>query len=330
MKRIWVHKPDHLGDAVLARPALHTLHQAWPDALIRVACHPAAAPLLAADGFAALPWDSPFLGGAGSLRDYRRSLRDFAPDLIVNLRHDFRDILFCLALGARRLGTYDHRGLAGLAAHAGPPPREDVGEADNHVALLQATLKLDPVKPPPLQPTTSARKKAAAAWAQLEGDGPKIALHVAARTSAKCWPLAHWRELIAVLQKQSPVRLALLGEAADGEINRAIADDNKHVADWSGRFDLDETAAVIAQGDLLIGVDSGPGHIAKAVGTPVLSLMSGANSTVRWAPDPATALAEPVDCAPCHRERCPVAGHPCLRGITHARVVAAVEGLVGR
>lgn len=331
VRRIHVHKPDHLGDAVLARPALAMLRAAYPDAAIVLACHPAAAELFADDPLrlTAEPWDSPLLGGADSWFAYVRRVRRFRPDLVVNLRHDLRDILLCHALGRRHLVTYNHRGLARLARHPGPPPREDRAEADNHVALLTATLGLAPVPTPPLAWPADDDARAAAAWADAPGDGPAIALHAAARTPAKLWPVAHWRALITIWARDGNPKLALLGGPDDGPLNAAIARDLP-VADWTGRFTLRQTAAVLAAADVLVGVDSGPGHLARAVGTPVISLMSGTNSAARWAPDPATALRVAVDCAPCRLAVCPVAGHPCLRNIEPAQVPAALAQIERR
>ncbi len=330
VRRIWVHKPDHLGDALLARPALATLRAAFPHAEIVFACSPPAAPLFAADaaGVSPFAWDSPFLGGHDKLPAYCRAARRRRPDLVVNLRHDVRDIALCATLGARWLVTYDHRGAGKLAAFAGAPPRHDRAEADNHVALLTETLGLAPVAPGRLAPPADALP-AARAWDELPGDGPRVALHAAARTPAKVWPVAHWRRLIAMLADARVRRLALLGAAADRAFVSQIAE-GAPVVDWSGRFSVGETAAVVGAADAFVGVDSGPGHLARALGVPVISLMSGTNETPRWAPDPARALLHPVSCAPCHLTRCPVAGHPCLREIAPERAFAAALEVCGR
>ncbi len=326
VRRIWVHKPDHLGDALLARPALAMLRAGFPDAEIVFACSPLAAPLLAGDfhGAEIVAWDSRFLGGDDRIISYLRRARRWAPDLVVNLRHDVRDILLCTAFGGRWLASYDHRGAAVFATFPGAPPRNDRPESANHTALLTETLGLDPAPAPSLTPPPAAQA-AAAAWDELRGAGPRVALHAAARTPAKTWPVAQWRGLTRMLAGAGVRRLALLGAAGDRALGAQIAQDNAPVVDWSGRFSVAETAAAVAAADLLIGVDSGLGHLARALGVPVVSLMSGTNETLRWAPDPAWALTEPVACAPCHLHRCPVGGHPCLRGIAPERAFAAAR-----
>mgnify|MGYP000954094684 CR=1 FL=1 len=329
IRRIWVHKPDHLGDYLLARAALTMLQTAWPQATLTVACHPAAQLLVELDGHRAFAWASPFLGGPDSLYAYRKAVRAFAPDLLINLRHDWRDMLLCTTLGAPRIVSYDHRGAASLATHIGAPPNEQRYEADNHTALLHETLDL-PIVDAPLPLTAPLSDAAQHAWENVAGTGPCIALHAAARTPAKTWPAAHWRELIALLHDRLDARLLLLGGEADRQFNRLLVADCDLPLDAAGKFSIAESAALIAQADLLVGVDSGPAHLARAVGTPVVTIMSGTNVAARWAADPAHKLAHPVPCAPCRRERCPEPGHPCLSGLRPGNVWETIQRVLAQ
>jgi ADP-heptose:LPS heptosyltransferase len=324
--RIWVHKPDHLGDAILVRPALAALRATFPNATITLACHPDAAPLFADDSLMieTVAFDSPFLGGADRLSVYRRAVRTAEPDLLVNLRHDFRDVLLCLAVRAPALVTYDHRGLARRASHPGSPPGDTSPEADNHLRLLTETLGLAPAPTPPPAYATDP----APAWDELP-DRPCVVFHAAARSPAKLWPVASWRTLITMMAEAGLPRPALVGGLSDRALGQQIAH-GLPVADWTGRFTLREAAAHLAQADAVVGVDSGPGHLAAAAGVPVVSLMSGTNRAERWAPDVARALTHPVDCAPCQRERCPVLGHPCLAGVAPDAVLAALQKAVAQ
>ena len=164
----------------------------------------------------------------------------------------------------------------------------------------------------------------------VTGNGPRIALHAAARTPAKTWPAAHWRELIVLLRDRLDARLLLLGGAADREFNRSLIVGHDFMLDAAGKFSLAESAALIAQADLLVGVDSGPAHLASAVGTPLVTIMSGTNVAARWTADPSHALVQPVSCAPCRRERCPEPGHPCLSGLRPGNVWETIERVLPR
>jgi ADP-heptose:LPS heptosyltransferase len=87
---------------------------------------------------------------------------------------------------------------------------------------------------------------------------------------------------------------------------------------------LDGAAAVV------VG-NTGPAHLAAAVGTPVVSLFSPVVPAVRWAPYGVPTVLLGDQSAPCRDTRareCPVPGHPCLTSVTAADVVAAVEKVV--
>jgi hypothetical protein len=92
---------------------------------------------------------------------------------------------------------------------------------------------------------------------------------------------------------------------------------------------VDELAAVLEASDLFIGADSGPAHLAAAVGTPAVVLFSGTNDPRQWQPcgEAVRVLRQPVPCSPCHRTRCPWADHPCMRRLTPNDAAAAVEDL---
>jgi ADP-heptose:LPS heptosyltransferase len=75
--------------------------------------------------------------------------------------------------------------------------------------------------------------------------------------------------------------------------------------------------------------NTGPAHLAAAVGTPVVSLFAPTVPAVRWRPwrVPHELLYVDVPCAGCRARTCPVPGHPCLAGVGVDEVVAAVERL---
>lgn len=102
--------------------------------------------------------------------------------------------------------------------------------------------------------------------------------------------------------------------------------------DLVGRTTLAELAQVLAAAECVVAVNSAPGHLAAAVGTPVVSLFAPVVPPERWAPwgVPSEVLGDQL--APCRGTRaraCPVPGHPCLDGIDPEEVAAAVARLAG-
>ena len=99
--------------------------------------------------------------------------------------------------------------------------------------------------------------------------------------------------------------------------------------DLGGATDFAGLAGVLAGAEAVVVGNTGPAHLAAAVGTPVVSLYAPTVPAVRWRPwmVPHELLYVEVPCAGCRARLCPVPGHPCLGGIEVADVVAAVERL---
>ncbi|EYT48168.1 MULTISPECIES: glycosyltransferase family 9 protein [Kocuria] len=103
------------------------------------------------------------------------------------------------------------------------------------------------------------------------------------------------------------------------------------VLDLAGRTDLPGLAAVLDAAACVVVGNTGPAHLAAAVGTPVVSLFSPVVPPERWAPwgVPVVLLGDQgADCRGSRARDCPVPGHPCLSSVPPAAVLAAVEELV--
>jgi ADP-heptose:LPS heptosyltransferase len=90
---------------------------------------------------------------------------------------------------------------------------------------------------------------------------------------------------------------------------------------------------VLAAADAVVTGNTGPAHVAAAVGTPVVSLFAPTVPAHRWHPwgVPYALLGDQdIACAGCRARECPVPGHPCLEGVAAAEVAGAVESLAGR
>jgi ADP-heptose:LPS heptosyltransferase len=138
--------------------------------------------------------------------------------------------------------------------------------------------------------------------------------------------------LLARLIADHRVCAALIGRENDLATARSILGPHgmPHVDNRVGSASLIETAALIERAALFVGCDSGPAHLAAAVGTPVVALFSGTNDARQWRPwgRRVEVVRNVVPCAPCHRELCPLADHPCMRGLSPAMVLAAVDRML--
>lgn len=102
------------------------------------------------------------------------------------------------------------------------------------------------------------------------------------------------------------------------------------VTDLGGRTTFAELAAVLAGASVVVVANTGPAHLAAAVGTPVVSLFAPVVPAARWAPYGVPSVVLGDQNAGCRGSRarvCPIAGHPCLSSVPSADVVEAVNRL---
>jgi len=162
---------------------------------------------------------------------------------------------------------------------------------------------------------------------------PKIGIHVSAGRAVKQWPEAQFRQVAERLIRDRAAGIVLTGAPED----RAQVDVVRcglpvdRVVDLCGGASLLTVAAVIEQLDLVVTGDTGPMHVAHAVGTPGVAVF-GPSDPRRYGPRGVHDIVVRIDlpCSPCNRIRLPPArctGHTpdCLAGIETAQVLAAID-----
>jgi ADP-heptose:LPS heptosyltransferase len=173
-----------------------------------------------------------------------------------------------------------------------------------------------------------AVRRLAAGGPGLPADG-YVVVHPGASVPARAWPPDRHAALVRTLAERGR-RVVVTGGRGENALTARVAAAAPGVAcDLGGRTDLAELAEVLAGADVVVVGNTGPAHLAAAVGTPVVSLYAPTVPAVRWRPWGVAheLLCEPVPCAGCRARECPVPGHPCLAGVTVAAVVDAVERL---
>jgi ADP-heptose:LPS heptosyltransferase len=160
--------------------------------------------------------------------------------------------------------------------------------------------------------------------------GPYVVVHPGTSVPARAWPIDRHRDLVHALVAEGR-RVVVTGGPSERSLTATVAGDPRTaVTDLGGRTSFAGLADVLAGADAVVVGNTGPAHLAAAVGTAVVSLFAPTVPAVRWRPWRVAHCLLGDQSAPCANSRareCPVPGHPCLRSVTVEAVVEAVEGL---
>jgi len=156
---------------------------------------------------------------------------------------------------------------------------------------------------------------------------PYVVVHPGAAVPSRAWPPGRCREAVPALAAAG-WSVVVTGGPGERELTAAVAGSDG--VDLGGATDLAGLAGVLAGARAVVVGNTGPAHLAAAVGTPVVSLFAPVVPAARWRPYGVPHVLLGDQDAPCRDTRarlCPVPGHPCLAGVTPTDVVAAVATL---
>jgi ADP-heptose:LPS heptosyltransferase len=162
--------------------------------------------------------------------------------------------------------------------------------------------------------------------------GPYVVLHPGASVPARAWAPGRHAELAALLAARGWLVVVTGGPAERALSAGVAAAAGRRGVDLGARLDLAGLARVLAGARVLVAGNTGPAHLAAAVGTPVVSLFAPVVPAVRWRPWGVPHVLLGDQASPCAESRarvCPVPGHPCLDGVEAGDALAAVERLAG-
>lgn len=280
---------DSLGDVVLTTPCLDALIQTYPDVRIDVVVQPSAAPLLKDDPrvsrvftlappWRGRPWPAGVIDAARMLRALRRERYAY----VVTFRRDLDDALFARLCGGRQtLGFRAKRTRSLLTASV--PFDDGQHTLENHLQLM-TLLGCESIDRLPTIACTSGDPQRIDRLLAADGCAQPIAIAPFGSSTAKCLPTSFGSALVNAVADAAATPIVLLGDASHRP--RAIALRTRvdpQVIDLVGCTSLPELRDVLRECRLLVTVDSGPMHIAAALGVPVVALF-GAEDPVLWAP----------------------------------------------
>ena len=325
-ERIVVRAPNWLGDTVLSLPALRDLRRNFPAARLEVLARPAVAEIYEA------------VGEVDAVRETRGPLADAAAleggafDLGVLFPNSFGTALQLFRAGVPERWGYSTEGRAALLTRRCPVPHEVRGESEvYYYRAMLAGLGLHVTAAPDatLAPRPAWRERASSL---LGGDGPWLGINPGASFgTAKRWLPERYAAVADRLARRYGLRPVVVGGAAERPVAEALAAAMRTKPTvLCGETSVGELLGVLGELRLLLTNDSGPMHLAAAVGTPVVAIF-GPTDPGRTAPSgaPFRLLDRYVFCSPCFRSKCPY-GHECMKEITVEMALAACEAMLGR
>jgi heptosyltransferase-2 len=344
--RIGVLLPNWVGDCVMATPTLRALRRRFPLAHITGIARPHLLSLFSPADWLdrRIAWEhrgASYLHPGWLARTVKLigELRREPLDLLLVLRNSGLAAAVARASGVKQTIGYARRGSRLFLSHALAPPRAGgrfvpISAVDYYLQLAEAAGC--PPESPVLELSTTDDDEAAAdaIWQRLDLPDPEevVLLNVGgAYGTAKQWPAEHASELARQLAEEDGLTTVFLcgPEEREQAARLAAAADHprvKSLATEDVRFG--PTKAFIRRASQLISTDSGPRHIAAAVGTPTVTLFGPIDPA--WSENYQSAarrLHLRLDCAPCGKRTCPLGHHRCLRDLTPAMVRRAVHSL---
>jgi len=155
-----------------------------------------------------------------------------------------------------------------------------------------------------------------------------LAVHMGTGYPSKAWKKERFVQLLHELNKRGYGKIVLIGKGSDGIDFRYIYGRLKfNYINTVGRLSIRKLAVLLERCAVLISCDSGPVHVATAVGTPCIVLFSGANDLIQWesSNNANRVIRKDVECSPCEKRICSLDTHLCMDKIQVEDVLYELE-----
>jgi ADP-heptose:LPS heptosyltransferase len=326
---ILVFKPGPIGDFLHSLPAVYALRKKFPRARICVVTSRELSDLIEANPAVDEKVYVPSTLFRGDLRGFLRFVRDvraLRPDVFVDLRSNVKSFLLRNLSGARTVLSYrkqrkPERGARRL--HAVENLLRTVFPLTGPVTEHAYPIRLREEDVRAAEAFLDARLGSGRQGSRIVAMNPTVGMAIPSRL----WPPEYFARLGERIGRELRAAVVLTGAPSDREYCGKIAEGMEPppvVA--AGELTLGQAAALIREADLLVSGDTGPLHIAAAVGTRVIGLYGSVN-TERSGPigEGHVVLKKEMWCLPCEEKVCPLGTTQCMKDITPEEVFAEVR-----
>ncbi len=352
VRTILLTKVDHIGDLLLALPAVAALRRSFPDAAITLMCGRWNTGIAAKLGVfeRIIPIDF-FPGKADAAK---RPVFDPAQiealglpmfDVAIDLRVDEDTRVLLHYVSARfKAGYFSRRMPSDMAVVLPQETLNPLEQADMLHHQRSLMMKLVSTVVAYLDPLSDTYSLLSRITAEHEAEAraltaglrrPVVAVNTLSGRDIKNWPLENFIAVCRWITGELGGTIVLLGGPGDAKNATAIERrlGNNQVRNLVGQLPLDKSFAVLRTVDLYLGNDSGLTHAAASSTVPTVAVYSGIDPIAMWIPlgPHVAALKADVPCSPCHLTHvtdCPN-GHACIRAISVNTVKLTIQRMLG-
>lgn len=343
IRSILLFKLRYIGDVLLTTPAIRLLRQAYPEAYIAMVVNRGTEEVLRHNPHLnhvctvdrTILEKAPLWGRLTHEWKVIKSLRDKHYDISMDFDSGERGAYMSFLSGIDlRIGFQYARGLRRLIFNRQIDIDRHLHTVERNLTLVEKTLGLKR-KDDTLELYTGLeeeRRVTLLIESFSLGECIPVIVHPGARYRSKEWPAERWSMLIDRIQGDLGYPVVITGGNKEKEVIRSITFRMKTpVRSLAGQTSVLELAALFRKAALFIGSDSGPMHIAAAVGTPVIALF-GPTDPLVWGPwgDGHTVISKHLPCSPCKVTRCDRGKECCMDQISLEEVLDEVTRHMGK
>jgi heptosyltransferase-2 len=341
-RTILVRATNWIGDTVMSLPALHALRERFPGAQIAILARPGVAALYSREPFCdeLIPYGVPNgWQGLGEKWACASELRRRRFDCAILLQNAFESAAMVWLAGIPVRIGYDRDVRGWLLTH--PIPVPSIDEAQRHqrfyyLELLKRAKLIDDYSSEGfamLSGAPAAAEEGRKHFLECDVTGPVIGVSPgAAYGGAKRWLAERFAEAALQIAKERNASIAIFGSKAESSICesvfRRIEAAGVRCVNFAGATALEEFIELAAACELYLTNDSGPMHVASALGVPTVAIFGATDENATGPIGPHTRVVrEPVECSPCLLRECPI-DHRCMVHVSADRVAQAAFSLL--
>ncbi len=339
--KVLIRTPNHLGDCIMALPMISEAREAHPGATVTVLAPTHLAELFehnpAVDEIIRVPTE--YVHGLMAVMKIKEMLAPYDFDIGYILPPSFgAAAAFKLGGVKERIGYIaDGRRLLLSKPLSLPTPLNSTHRSELYFNLLRRATgaDLDFTRPKLfLNDEDLQRGRQVLSDFGLASGDKYAAIAFRAVAQSRRWGTENYTGLIKVIISRFNLKVVLIGSAEDKRVGDEIAASagTKEVINLAGKTTLRQAAAILSNARFFVGNDSGPAHLAAAVGIPLV-VLSGADDPKETTPlssHKRLLYLDHLECISCVKNKCPLKGDSCMqcmRGITVEMVVDQIAQL---